>query len=54
MPLSPSEIRTTIIKNNAVVIITERPMPAAYLLALNALLYKSCIGFNMEPIDEII
>ena len=41
-------------KNNAVVIITERPIPAAYLLALNALLYKSRTGLNIEPIFEMI
>jgi hypothetical protein len=33
---------------------TERPIPAAYLLALNALLYKPCTGLNIEPIVEMI
>ena len=35
-PLSPREIKITIMKNNASVIKDEKPMPAAYLLALNA------------------
>ena len=37
-PLSPKAIKITIIKNKARVIKEENPMPAAYLLALNALI----------------
>jgi hypothetical protein len=33
------------------VIITDNPTPAKYLLALNALLYKSCIGLKTESIN---
>ena len=35
-PLSPKEIKITMIKNNAKVIADEKPIPAAYLLALKA------------------
>ena len=35
-PLSPSEIKITIIKKSAKVIKDENPMPATYLFALNA------------------
>ena len=44
----------TITKNKAVVIIIDNPIHAAYLLALKALLYKDCTGFNADFIAEII
>ena len=47
IPLSPNEMRITIIKNKPDVINTERPMPAAYLLASKALLYKALSGLNI-------
>jgi hypothetical protein len=50
MPLSPREIKITIIKNRTVVIVTDNPTPAKYLLALNALLYKSWTGLRTESI----
>ena len=53
IPLSPSEIKTTITKNNAVVIRTERPIPATYLLVSKALLYKATIGLNAEFIAVV-
>jgi len=40
-------MRITIIKNKPDVINTERPMPAAYLLASKALLYKTFRGLNI-------
>ena len=36
MPLSPSDIRITIIKKSAAVIIVEKPIPAAYLFTSKA------------------
>jgi hypothetical protein len=44
IPLSPNEIRITIIKNKPDVINIERPIPATYLLASKALLYKDFNG----------
>ena len=41
MPLSPREINITITKNSPVVIRTDKPTPATYLFASNALLYKA-------------
>ena len=53
IPLSPSEISTTITKNNAVVIRTDSPIPATYLLASKALLYKAMKGLNKEFITFV-
>ena len=41
IPVSPNEIKMTITKNKANVIADEKPMPAAYLFALNAFTYIS-------------
>jgi hypothetical protein len=41
-------------KNKNEVMIADKPMPARYLFALNALLYKACIGFNTELIAVLI
>jgi hypothetical protein len=53
MPLSPREINITITKNNAVVIRTDKPIPATYLFASKALLYKAWIGFNADFIAVV-
>jgi hypothetical protein len=46
-------MRITIIKNKPDVINTERPMPAAYLLASKALLYKTFRGLNILLSNEL-